>query len=275
MVKKFKTIKKVISGGCSFTAGSELADFDYTCPLNGILHPRSKSTWDNIISRNLFVNATLDQTALPGLDFGAIVRRVIFQLRENLKTHNPEEIVVLIMWTSALRREYVSIYPNEVKIKNNEDRFLCSLPCDEGTGFTLMTTSQLQERLKRWKQEYLRGTLREFYRLRTSPDNIMYYPLQQLEYLKNYLENNNIKYFFTTAFNDIVEIYHKENIFLQDMFERLDLKNLNFMVENEGFYRWAKNNNYACGKEADHPLEQAHQDWADLFANWILTKSNF
>lgn len=273
MDNRFNNIKKVIAGGCSFTAGSELADESWDRNHKGICYEISYTAWPNLLQQRMFVNAKVDNTAVPGADYGSIVRRIIYQTRHNLRIYKPEDIVVVVMWTSILRREYPSIYPVGRKIKTHEDRFLTSLPSD-GDGRTKgYSNAMLYSRRQMWASEHLTRTNVEFYARRDTHDNHVYYPLQQLEYLTNWLENHNIKYFFTSAFNDIEpDCMHPDNIFLQDMIGRLDLPNNVHTSDRLGFMQWAKHHNYKCGNESDHPLEEAHSDWTDLFAKWILTK---
>lgn len=274
MDNRFNNIKKVIAGGCSFTAGSELADEDWERAHKGICYELSHTAWPNLLQEKMFTNATVDNTAVPGADYGSIVRRIIYQTRHQLRIHKPEDIVVVVMWTSILRREYPSIYPPGRKIETDEDRFLTSLPSD-GDGKTKgYSNEMLLRRRQMWASEHLTRTIVEFYSRRDTHDNHVYYPLQQLEYLINWLENHNIKYFFTSAFKDIEpELLNQDNIFLQDMIARLNLPNNIHTEDGLGFWSWATKCKYEKGKESDHPLEQAHNDWADLFSKWILTKS--
>ena len=274
MDNRFNNIKKVIAGGCSFTAGSELADEDWERAHKGICYELSHTAWPNLLQEKMFTNATVDNTAVPGADYGSIVRRIIYQTRHQLRIHKPEDIVVVVMWTSILRREYPSIYPPGRKIETDEDRFLTSLPSD-GDGKTKgYSNEMLLRRRQMWASEHLTRTIVEFYSRRDTHDNHVYYPLQQLEYLINWLENHNIKYFFTSAFKDIEpELLNQDNIFLQDMIARLNRPNNIHTKDGLGFWDWATAFKYEKGKESDHPLEQAHNDWADLFSKWILTKS--
>ena len=222
----------------------------------------------------MFANATVDNTAVPGADYGSIVRRIIYQTRCQMRIHPPENIIVAVMWTSILRREYPSIYPKGKKIKTHEDRFLTSLPSDGDSRTRGFSNEMLYSRRQMWASEQLSRTNVEFYARRDTHDNHVYYPLQQLEYLTNWLENHNIKYFYTSSFNDIQpELFNQDNVFLQDMIARLDLPNLVHKEDGIGFMDWARKNKYECGKQSEHPLEQAHNDWSDLFSKWILTKS--
>jgi len=266
-------INKIIAGGCSFTAGSELADWDASRPTVGILKPRSNFTWANWVQKKLFKNATVDNTAIPGTGYGSCVRRIIYQTNKMLKSYKAEDIVVLIMWTSILRREYPVI--NDISTEqDHEYRFWTSLPSD-GDGQTRMWSKK--ESLARRQfisDEYLTRTILEFYTRRATADNHIYYPLQQLEYLTSWLKSNNVKFYYTCAFNDLLSLkHHYPNIFFEDMKQRLDLYNIVHTEENLGFYDWAKKNNYKCGKESDHPLEAAQEKWAELFSKYIIDKN--
>ena len=265
-------IRKLIVGGCSFTAGNELHDWNGRQHTTGIIRPRSNATWANALQKSMFPNATLDNTAISGSGYGSTVRRVIFQTNKMLKIYNPSEIVVCIMWTSILRLEFPTIYPPGKIIQDDEDKFIHTLPSD-GDSSTPMNRGALKERKKSLADEYLVRTVVEFYTRRATADNHIYYPLQQLEYLTSWLQARGVKFYYTTAFNDLISLeHHNKNIYYDDMKNRLDLKNLIHLESNQGFWEYAKTNNYECGKEADHPLEPAHLKWAELFEKWILTK---
>ena len=267
-------IKKVIAGGCSFTAGSELKDWDAQQPNIGILRPLSDFTWANWLQKKIYKNATVDNTAIPGSDYGGCVRRVIFQTNKMLKIYKPDEIVVCIMWTSILRREYPRVSPIDTETLNDdEDRFFSSLPSDGDGLKSYWSIRSGIERRQYISDEHLARTLIEFYTRRATADNHIYYPLQQLEYLTSWLKMHNVKFYYTCAFNDLLSLeHHQPNVFYEDMKQRLDLKNIVHTEDNQGFYDWAKKHNYKCG-ETDHPLEAAQEKWADLFSKYIVDKN--
>jgi len=265
-------IKKLIVGGCSFTAGDELSDWNGKQRNDGIIRPRSEKTWANNLQNILFRNAKLDNVAVSGAGYGSIVRRVIYQTERNLKLYKPEEIVVCIMWTSILRLEFPTIYPNGFKQKyfDDEEKFILTLPSD-GDGSTKEKTQM--HRRNKLANEYLVRTVVEFYTRRATVDNHIYYPLQQLEYLTCYLQAKGVKYYYTTAFNDLMTLTHRQpNIYYEDMLNRLNLPKLIHVENDMGFWEYAKTNNYECGKDSDHPLDPAHKKWSQLFKKWILTK---
>ena len=265
-------IKKLIVGGCSFTAGDELSDWNGENKNVGIIRPRSESTWGNNLQRILFRNAKIDNVAVSGAGYGSIVRRVIYQTEKMLKLYKPEEIIVAVMWTSILRLEFPTIYPQGKKYKDDEDKFILTLPSD-GDGSTGIARHVLVNRRNRLSEEYLVRTVVEFYTRRATVDNHLYYPLQQLEYLTSWLQARNVKFYYTTAFNDLMTLTHRQpNIYYEDMLNRLNLPELIHVENDMGFWEYSKENNFECGKESDHPLELAHKQWAKLFKKWILTK---
>lgn len=269
-------IKKLIVGGCSFTAGDELSDWKGHQKNVGIIRPRSEKTWANNLQKILFRSAKLDNLAISGSGYGSIVRRVIYQTERNLKLYKPEEIVVCVMWTSILRLEFPTIYPNGHKQKflDDEDKFIFTLPYD-GDGSTKWYANEKArlERRQKLANEHLVRTIVEFYTRRATVDNHIYYPLQQLEYLTSYLQSKGVKYYYTTAFNDLMTLSHRQpNIYYDDMLNRLNLPRLIHVENDMGFWEYAKANNYECAAKADHPLEAAHVKWANLFKKWILTR---
>lgn len=262
----FKNVKKFITGGCSFTAGHELADFDGNVTPKGICHHYSSRTWDCLIHRKLFPQAEMRKTATGGHGFGAITRRVIYECEQQLKKHSPEEIVVMIMWTSALRREFVSI--QETHFQNPEEYYIHSLP-------GIMESPAWKDHLKSlYKKENLIPTVREFYYKRFTRDNVHYYSLQQYEYLTMYLKSKGIKFYYTGAFNDFIvaKVMQDNNIFIKDMFNRLDIENNVFFHNRLGFNDWAEQKGLPLGKDSAHPLEQAHLKWSKYFLKFILDK---
>jgi hypothetical protein len=92
-----------------------------------------------------------------------------------------------------------------------------------------------------------------------------------IKVLQNYLDYYKIPYLFTCADNCIItgDIDY-ENWFMFPPGQGADQTD-----SPRGFYQWAVENKYKCGKE-NHPLEQAHQDAAKLIQgkfNELVKKS--
>ena len=85
----------------------------------------------------------------------------------------------------------------------------------------------------------------------------------------SFLESNNIKYIFTAAYDDLYKPSENNNI--NEIYERLDIEN-NFVhykhKDNILFFNeYTDLKKYPRGKVADHPLEFAHQNWANVILN--------
>jgi hypothetical protein len=82
---------------------------------------------------------------------------------------------------------------------------------------------------------------------------------QHILRLQRYLEEHNISYFFTCADNCIIT----GKLDYSNWFLFPPSNNPWDTMSPRGFYQWAVENKYSIGKD-NHPLEEAHQDAADL-----------
>jgi hypothetical protein len=82
---------------------------------------------------------------------------------------------------------------------------------------------------------------------------------QHISKLQTYLELKRIPYIFTCADNCVIT--GKLDYTHWYMFPPSD--NIWETTNHRGFYQWAVENKYKCGKE-NHPLEDAHRDAAQL-----------
>jgi hypothetical protein len=95
---------------------------------------------------------------------------------------------------------------------------------------------------------------------------------RQIENLKEFFEYHRQPYLFTCADNCLlVDVAVDDNWFLFPPAEESWLT-----TKPRGFYQWAVENKYACGKQS-HPLEEAHQAAAQLMqekVNEMVTRPN-
>lgn len=80
-----------------------------------------------------------------------------------------------------------------------------------------------------------------------------------IQSLQDYLEYHKYRYLFTCADNCIIT----GKLDYSKWFMFPPAKENWLTVEPRGFYQWAVENKYQCGPN-NHPLEQAHQEAADL-----------
>ena len=248
--------KCFISGGCSFTAGHELADF--TEEFNSSL------TWDFLVKSQLCPNAEMIRTAIGGLSNESICRRVISAVHDSLKKHKNNQIFVTVMWTGIGRKEFF-YYDN-----NNEQDFVKTYLNDVlfDKGNTAYLKKYNNERQQFLSSIGILNLVKESYRRGTNI-SLLYYNLKEIDYLKSYLEANNINYKFTCAYDDMNAT--KDNLYIEELYQRLNHTEtfINYKHKDHVFYfnEYTDLKEYNRGKSANHPLEKAHRDWSKLFLN--------
>ena len=301
-------IKLVISGGDSFTFGSELPDEHAGQGIS------SKLSWAHLVSEKL--GAKHINTAWPGRSNSFIVRHVMHQVSKALRDKfKPEEIFVQVMWTYLGRQE---ILVNN--LLHEYDRG--GTPRQPGSGpiyerrrdspwfhIDPHVASDESPEWEGWKAVWKENKrigfveyVKEYYKV-TGELTDHYISLKEILFLQEFLENRNVKYMFTyvhTEIKDYLQICNvtsgytseletpmdivdgmRKEIKFDEWFNfscRLDNKKHEFpRISSVGFWNWAseskhtgplKNKKYRLGPE-DHPLEEAHQDAAVLIYDKI------
>jgi hypothetical protein len=94
---------------------------------------------------------------------------------------------------------------------------------------------------------------------------------RHINQLEEYLQNHKYRYMFMCADNCVIT----RNIDLTNWYMFPAGVNPQDTCEPRGFYQWAVENKYKCGKE-NHPLEDAHRDAAQLMQGKFheLAKAN-
>lgn len=275
-------IKLVISGGDSFTYGSELPD-DGNGP--------SKLSWANLIANKL--DAKHINTADGGRSNSFIVRHVTNAVHEAIQhDYKPEDIFVQIMWTFPGRQEFAI----NVDTKRMDspwfplDPYVCEDESKSEWFKKLPKTSNDQWKTvhddmhKRYlinKDLGLVDFAKEYYKV-VSDTHDCYISLKNIFFIQNLLENKNIKYLF---------LYVNENVLIPLQYGDKFTKGLSSFIKwnnfftfplpkpmrNQipkpkftklnrhryfGFDSWAKANKYQYA--TSHPLELGHKDAADL-----------
>lgn len=249
-------VKCIISGGCSFTAGHELKDF---------FKDHSPYSWDCLVKNKLFPQSIHIRTALGGLSNPSIARRVIYQVNQNLKKYNPQELFVMIMWSGIGRKEFFLSNKNE----NPEDDFIKTFPndfIDEKRSPPEVRKFNNQRR-KKFREMRVFDYLKQSY-LTESTQARLYYNLKEIEYTKSFLQSNKVNYLFCFAYNDLKN-QDCHNVYVKDLIDRLDLSNTAFYIDNMSFNEFTDYNNFPRGTKALHPLESAHVEWANSIINHL------
>lgn len=249
-----------ISAGDSFTYGNDLSD----CLGDG-LGNHSMHSWAALTAKNL--NMEYVCTAKPGGSNSSIARRCLYNVEQSLKQN--KKVVVGVMWTYIHRLE---IHP-KINIQNKKFRL------DDYSTVSGHHSLSFEEKMKNFGLE-MNDNRVEFFKFSHKTDelagageisrcnlkfmsDVLYLieSLKSLLLLKYYLESNNINYFFIKASDDINIDNTYGDPYCEAFKQIADSAN---WLSIPNFYTWAKNNNFKIGF-ANHPLEEAHQAYAEQF----------
>jgi hypothetical protein len=243
----------LIAAGDSFTWGSDLKD------SNGKVY--SNHTWSALTAK--YLNADYQCVALPGGSNNSIARRCIHQIENKVK--HIDDKIVMVMWTFPARLE--------IKTKIKDPDF--NLDTFSTIGF--WNSLPFEEKLKIFKKER-----HEFFRIQheqyenmgiislsqdyqkfVSDEYFLYETTKSIILLKNYLELNNIKYYFLKTSNVPIKTVDPYILTFKTMMEQS-----NWLVAPP-FLEWAKENNFEIG-DGQHPLEPAHAAYFEEFIKPIM-----
>lgn len=268
-------MKCVITSGCSFTAGIELGDY-YEDKANG--REGSNRIWSHHIKQTLWPDAEFINVARSGASNTCIVRRVTHAVYEALKKYNPEDIVVLIMWTGIHRREWRLGTRAEIN-EHPEFKYFNTLASDGELMLKLKTAffkdfpnpSWEDMRRKTLKEDKLGSIVKEYYSYHVTWVNSVYATLKEIEYLSLYLDKNKIKYYYTTGEDDWTTAIDKsknKDQYVDRLIDETNILENIFRYNNLSFCKYARDKKLPfC--EYGHPGEEAHRQWGNLMIEWI------
>ena len=274
-------ITLVISGGDSFTFGSELGD-DW---LDDTEWRASKFSWANLVANKL--NAKHINTGEGGRSNSYIVRHVINKIYEALQhNYKPDEIFVQVMWTFIARQE-IAInsdtkrwdspwFPIDPYVVGDESKADWFKEVDKNSRNFNAVRDGLRERYNINKGLGLVDFAKEYYKV-TGNLNDRYTSLKEMLMLQDFLDNRSIKYMFTYVSEHVMNglLLVQDNKFTNGLQSFINFDEWYKFPGNKefmGFNDWAKANGYPYA--TSHPLEQAHEDAAELLyekARQILT----
>jgi len=278
-------ITLVISGGDSFTYGSELSD------THNELTP-SKCCWANLVANKLGANKHCN-TGRGARGNSFITRHVIYKVNQALRLgYNPEEIFVQVMWASWSRSEIAVNFHSKAPFDSPWYYLYPQAAEDESKSKWVMNAIKehsmrdtnadsfarlLHDEYKTRKELGIVDFAKHHYTI-TDDLNDVYKSLKSVLLLQNFLENRNIKYMYTymdfTIYDGFLYI-EPGNKFLNNLRDAIKFYNWyrfpgyhkyacgkETMSIPYGFADWAKGNGYEHG--VSHPLEKAHTDAAEL-----------
>ena len=255
----------LISGGDSFTWGSELPDqyLDYEKDIP------SQLTWSAKIAQHY--NMDYICAAKPGCANSTIARRII----KEIAAHKGKEIYVAIMWTFTHRSEIKLKNYNSIDIARDpivaahygiDDGWINFGPV-HGLSFeekmSYFPKDIDPERFKFFREQYdmltkigITAAGEKLYDISGDVSYYNYLTLKDICLLQYYCENYSIPYFFCTASDDLL-IDQESDLLEYGLYDNLNRDNWYF---DDAFHPWAKNHPQ-CGS---HPGIEAHADWFNL-----------
>jgi hypothetical protein len=228
----------IVAGGDSFVWGSELAD-----SLNGSPNGYSRSTYSALLSKQY--GASYKCAAFPGNSNDAIARMTMLECNKHSK-----KVGAIVSWTFMPRFEFRFAYPIQSPI----------------SPWTSINPHQYNKPEVKDFSDYF------FKHVGTDIEYQQYNSLRAALLLQTYFINKHIPYMFTLADNNFCNDYSTLSVDCKILWDQIDWNKWFFFVPAEeawlttsprGFYQWAVENKYDIGP-MQHPLEQAHQDAAEL-----------
>ena len=227
-------LKHLVASGCSFT-------FE---PWN----------WPKYVAQDL--NLELTNVGMASTGNGLISRKVIIQVEELLKTLDPSEILVGVMWSGPDRfhkfktNQGIPILPYSHWVENPTNLW------PDGEKVWEISNGS-------WDTEFTRGYLKYVH---TSEDVYMN-TIDNILLVQNYLRSRNIKYFMST-YIDIFKHIKNLHIDVKNYFKFVDTTTF---ADTKGMWEWCRyhqNKNEYVGEENltllyGHPYEAGHKAYVE------------
>lgn len=258
----------ILSSGCSFIWGDELADKKHS-GAGGF----SVSTWPALLSQE--IGADYYCVAQPGGGNDDIARNIIAYCEQVKK---PD--LVMVQWTFPWRFGFKFGYPVG---KNGNQWYTVDLwsVSDENKPVDKLIdeTDQLfaySEKMRRLATTVGVSEFADVFFKHVAYTEYwpIYASLKEITGLQNYLTARNIPYLFSCADAALLDNATVESgdVYVNSLISQLDLSRWAFFTPGtrshdtqtrRGFYQWAEENKYPKGP-GGHPLENAHIDAAQL-----------
>ena len=227
--------KILITGGCSFSE----------CISTHI------DTWPRHLAKSLSEYKHIS-TGLGSQGNGLISKKIIYNVSQLLKTENPENLLVGIMWSGTSRHEIYSSY---------------FLPGFERNNFHWQVNpSNIVENSKsNWyifNHHWEIPIVKEYYRKYYDEIGNTIASIENILRVQWFLKNNNVRYFMSTFMDEVLD---------PKVVNHIDVKYLHDMIDMDQFlpvsseYDWCKNNSsfQFPNKDDPHPGTEQHGEFTE------------
>jgi hypothetical protein len=266
----------LISGGDSFTWGSELPDQF----MNHEVNLPSQLTWSARIAQHQGWDYSC--VAKPGSGNNSITRRVIAEVAKQSRIH--DKLYVAVMWTYTHRSEIrlrnmhpynTVVHDPVVAARFDIDNYWINLNAWHGLSFEekmeYFPKDIHPERYQFFQDQHDKMTeigITDASKYFYAPTGDNYYHqynfLKEINLLQFYLQSKNIPYFFCLAADEILNP-EPQVVAESGLWESIKW---DAWYKDVAFHPWTQRNNYPLS--GSHPDPSAHADWFNL----ILPKIN-
>jgi hypothetical protein len=261
--------KVLITSGCSFTESK----YSWSDPTDRT----GTKTWALYLGRYLQnFNYDFINKAMGSQGNGLISRGIIYQVTEELKTRNPEDILVGIMWSGVDRHDYRCENPELTNFALNK---IYNGWMENPTGF-IGDIKKWIVMNGHWSSPDNDGKVNEeaylYYKHFHDIVGSYIYSLEHMLRVQYFLKNLNIKYFFTIYQDHVFEPKYINHNEVKYLYKLLD-KNQFLPVTSE--YTWCVESKVAeehwiLPHPANHPHSLHHQAFTEqVIIPWLKNKS--
>lgn len=240
--------KVLLTAGCSF---SECINYDQN-------HNEDNKTWPVFLREKLGTEHYSEAMGSQGN--GLVSRRVQYRISELLKTYQPEDILVGIMWTGRDRFEFYFEQP--VEFTTNIDGWIenPTRVAEGDTGGWVILNPH-------WKHEHNPPFYRHYY----NETAAQLYTIEHILNCQRYLDLLGIRYFFTQAFDSVFNQLYKDNPNCKYLWDQINWHKF-LPVRSE--YHWVKENCPNQHVDNFHPHPWQHQRFVDQVVIPYLEQNN-
>ena len=228
-------------------------------------------TWPRHLAR-LLPNYEHKSYAMGSQGNGLISRSIIYGVVEALKTYNPEDILVGVMWSGSNRHDFRCHDGNELHFVQNKIY----------DGWIENPTRFVNDSDKNWvilNVNWQNLEAKTYYRMFHDQIGHSIYSIEHILRVQYFLQKHNIKYFFTD--------YSDHNLVLEEDINHSEINYLYNLIERENYlpvsseHRWCCENSkhlhlWPEGWERTHwihPKTEMHKEFVDqVIIPWLTER---
>lgn len=252
-------IKKIITGGCSFTEGE---------------------TWSRALQKlcnKKYPEVTLNNTALTSQGQELIQKKISQDLIESLQHYNADEIAVVVMWSGTERKcFYVNnpyVISNDLKNVWTDNR---APVCDLKNKTNLVAAWYTCNWHDVARQEYATNIVKTHFSLVEDSAYAVHLSLENIIFLQNLCKVHKVKFhqmFYMDYPLEDIETYKNHEI-VKYLYDQFDYSSI---VDTKSIFTYLKelNNDELYFRKDAHPTEEGHTLWFDQVLLPYLTVRDF